>query len=111
MGQATYEDFLKVDVRVGRVVRVEGFPKAKVPAYRLWIDFGPLGVKKSSARITRLYRRDELVDRLVLSVVNFVPKQVADFQSEVLVLGVVQEDDRVVLIGPDRDVPLGLRVL
>jgi tRNA-binding protein len=111
MGTIAYDDFLDVDIRAGRVVRVEDFPKARKAAYKLWIDFGPLGVKQSSARITGLYGKDELLDRLVLAVVNFAPKQVADFISEVLVLGVVLDGERVVLVGPDRDVLPGLRVL
>jgi tRNA-binding protein len=111
MGQIAYGDFLDVDIRAGRVIRVEDFPKARKPAYKLWIDFGPLGVKRSSARITNLYGKDELLDRFILAVVNFAPKQVADFISEVLVLGVVLDEDRVVLVGPDREVAPGLRVL
>jgi tRNA-binding protein len=111
MGHITYRDFLDVDIRAGRVIRVDDFPKARKASYRLWIDFGPLGVKRSSAQITKLYGKDELLDRFVLAVVNFAPKQVADFFSEVLVLGVVLDEDRVVLIGPDRDIAPGLRVL
>jgi len=97
-------------MRVGRVIRVEAFPKARKPAYKLWIDFGNLGIKQSSAQITTLYRREELVGRLVIAVTNFPPRQVADFISEVLVLGVVLGND-VVLIQPDREVPLGERIL
>ena len=111
MKQITYEDFEKVDIRVGRVIKVEDFPRARNPAYRLWIDFGGLGVKKSSAQITKLYRRDDLEGRLVLAVVNFPPRQVADFMSEVLVLGVVLDNGGVVLVQPDRDVLPGKRVL
>jgi tRNA-binding protein len=111
MGATGYGDFLKVEIRVGRVVRVEDFPKARKAAYKLWIDFGALGVKKSSARITNLYGKDELVDRFVVAVVNFPPKRVADFVSEVLVLGAVLDEEKVVLIGPDREVAPGLRVL
>jgi tRNA-binding protein len=111
MGRITHVDFLNVDIRAGRVVKVEGFPKARKAAFKLWIDFGPLGIKQSSARITNLYGKDELLDRFVLAVVNFAPKQVADFISEVLVLGVVLDEDRVVLVGPDREVAPGLRVL
>jgi tRNA-binding protein len=107
----SYDDFLGVDIRTGTIVRVEDFPRARRPAYRLWIDFGRLGVKKSSAQITGLYGREELVGRQILAVVNFPPKQVADFISEVLVLGVVRDDGKVVLIGPDREVPPGLRML
>jgi len=111
MPQITYDDFEKVAIRVGKITRVEDFPKARNPAYKLWIDFGDLGVKKSSAQITRLYPKDNLVGRLIIAVVNFPPRQVADFISEVLVLGVVLDNDEVVLIQPDRDVPPGKRIL
>ncbi len=111
MSQITYDDFEKVAIHVGRIIRVEDFPKTRNPAYKLWIDFGNLGVKKSSAQITRLYNRDELVGRLVLAVTNFPPRQIADFMSEVLILGVVLDDGAVVLVQPDRDVPPGTRVL
>jgi len=109
--QITYDYFEKVEMRVGRIVRVEDLLKARKPAYQLWIDFGELGVKKSSAQITRLYRSDELVGRTIIAVTNFPPRQIADFMSEVLVLGVVLDDDKVVLVQPDSDVPLGKRVL
>lgn len=111
MAQITYDYFEKVDMRVGKVIRVEDFPKALKPAYRLWLDFGPLGIKKSSAQITVLYNKDDLVGKLIVAVVNFPPRQIADFISEVLVLGVVLDNDKVVLIQPDRDVPLGKRIL
>ena len=111
MAQVTYDYFEKVDIRVGKIVKVEDFPKARKPAYKLWIDFGTLGIKKSSAQITKLYSKDKLVGRLVIAVTNFTPRQIADFMSEVLVLGVVLENDEVVLVQPDRDVPLGRRVL
>ena len=111
MTQIAYDYFEKVDIRAGRITRVEDFPKARKPAYKLWIDFGVLGVKKSSAQITRLYRKDDLTGRLVIAVTNFPPRQIADFTSEVLVLGVVLDNDEVVLIQPDSDVPLGKRVL
>lgn len=105
------EDFLRLDIRVGLVLRAETFPAARKPAYRLWIDFGPeLGVKKSSAQITALYRPEDLSGRLVLAVVNFPPRQVADFMSEVLVLGVDDAEGRVVLVEPERDAPLGSRL-
>ena len=107
----TYDDFTKVDIRVGRVVRVEDFPKARKPAYKLWIDFGELGVKKSSAQITKRYNRDDLPGRLTIAVTNFPPRQVADFMSEVLVLGVVLDDDDVMLVQPADDVPPGKRIL
>ena len=111
MAQITYDDFAKVVIRVGKIVRLEDFPKAIKPAYKLWIDFGSLGVKTSSAQITKLYHKEELVGRLVLAVTNFPPRQIADFVSEVLVLGVVLENDEVVLVQPDRDVAPGNRIL
>ena len=111
MTQITYDDFEKVDIRVGKIIKVEDFPKARKPAYKLWIDFGNLGVKKSSAQITKLYHQDDLMGRLIIAVTNFTPRQIADFLSEVLVLGVVLDNDEVVLLQPDSDVPLGKRVL
>lgn len=110
MDQISYEDFLKVEIRVGKIIQVEDFPKARKPAYKLWIDFGELGLKKSSAQITKLYTQEELIEQQVLAVVNFPPRQVADFISEVLVLGVVLEEGEVALIQPDRAVELGKRV-
>jgi len=111
MTQITYDDFEKVDIRVGKIIQVEDFPQARKPAYKLWIDFGNLGVKKSSAQISALYRRENLLGRLIVAVVNFPPRQIADFMSEVLVLGVVLGGGEVVLIRPDSDVPLGQRIL
>ncbi|SMO53071.1 tRNA-binding protein [Melghirimyces algeriensis] len=111
MPEITYDDFGKIDIRAGKVVKAEPFPKARKPAYKLWIDFGPLGVKKSSAQITKLYQPDELKGKRVLGVVNFPPRQIADFMSEVLILGVVSDRDEVALIQADREVPLGGRVL
>lgn len=105
-----FEDFARVDIRVGRVLRAEPFTKARRPAYRLWIDFGALGVKKSSAQITRHYQPEALIGRQVVAVVNFPPKQIADFMSEVLVLGLPDEEGEVVLLAPEREVPLGGRV-
>ena len=110
MNQITWDDFAKVDIRVGRIVQADDFPQARKPAYKLRIDFGELGVKSSSAQITTHYKREELVGRLVLAVTNFPPRQIANFFSEVLTLGVVQSEGDIVLIGPDRDVPLGLRI-
>jgi tRNA-binding protein len=106
-----YADFEKVEIRVGRIMRAEPFPRARKPAYRLWIDFGPLGIKRSSAQITGLYTLEELAGRQVLAVTNFPPRQVADFISEVLVLGVVFENGDVALVKPDREAPLGARLL
>jgi tRNA-binding protein len=108
----TVETFLDVDIRVGRVIRAEEFPRARNPAYKLWVDFGELGIRKSSAQITDLYTVDELKNRLVLAVVNLPPRQVADFVSEILVLGAPTDGDRgVTLVGPDREVPPGIRLL
>lgn len=106
----SYDDFERVDIRVGRVVRAEPFPEARKPAYRLWIDLGELGVKRSSAQITERYEVDELIGRQVLAVTNFEPKQIANFLSEVLVLGAPSEAGEVVLLSPDEPVPDGARV-
>jgi len=111
MKQVDYKQFEEIEIRVGRVVRAEDFPKARRPAYKLWIDFGDLGVKKTSAQITHLYGVEDLVGRQVVAVCNFPPRQIADFQSEVLVLGAVHDTGEVVLLRPDRDVPHGCRVL
>ncbi len=102
----TFDDFLKLDIRAGTIIKVEDFPKAKRPAYKLEIDFGELGIKKSSAQITDLYQKSELVGKQILAVVNFPKKQVADFMSEVLVLGVYSKDG-VVLIEPNKHVNNG----
>jgi tRNA-binding protein len=103
-----FPDFEKVDVRVGRIVRVEDFPEARKPAFKLTIDFGPdLGTLTSSAQLTQRYQRAELEGRLVLAVVNFPPRQIGPFMSQVLTLGVPDENGDVVLVTPDRDVPLG----
>ena len=107
MPEATFEDFRKIDMRVGRVLAVEEFPEARVPAWKLTIDFGPeIGEKRSSAQITH-YAREELIGRLVVGVVNFPPKRVAGFPSEVLVLGALDDDKGVVLLAPDSDVQPG----
>ncbi len=106
----SYSDFDKVEIHVGRIERVADFPTARKPAYRLWIDFGELGVKRSSAQITGLYRPEELQGRLVIAVTNFPPKRIADFVSEVLVLGVPDAAGRVVLLAPEREVRPGVRV-
>ncbi|MBC6433264.1 tRNA-binding protein [Nostoc sp. HG1] len=111
MRQVTYDDFEKVEIHIGKIIKVEEFPRAKKPAYKLWIDFGDLGIKKSSAQITKLYEQEELINRLILAVTNFPPRQVADFISEVLVLGVVLDGGEVVLIQPDRDVAVGKKIL
>jgi tRNA-binding protein len=102
---------MKVDIRVGRIVEVLDFPEARKPAYKLRIDFGPpIGIKKSSAQATRHYAKDDLRDRLVVAVVNFPPKQIGPFLSEVLTLGVPDGEGDVVLLTPERDVPLGGRM-
>ena len=106
----SYDDFERVEMRVGRIVRAEPFPEARRPAYRLWIDFGELGVKRSSAQVTAHYSTEELVGRQVVAVTNFPPKQIATFMSEVLVLGVPSEQGEVVLLSPDLEVPEGGRV-
>ncbi|WP_138497644.1 tRNA-binding protein [Nostoc sp. PA-18-2419] len=110
MTQVSFEDFEKVEIHVGKIIKVEEFPKAKKPAYKLWIDFGDLGIKKSSAQITKLYQPTELINKLILAVTNFPPRKIADFISEVLVLGVVLDDGQVVLIQPDRDVSVGKKI-
>lgn len=110
MNEATYSDFLKLEIRVGKIIKAESFPEARQPAYKLWIDFGELGIKKSSAGLTKLYQPEDLIHQQILAVTNFPPKQVANFISEVLVLGVVMDEGKVALIKPDQDVPLGLRI-
>jgi tRNA-binding protein len=106
-----YEDFDRVEIRVGRITRAEPFPEARKPAYRLWVDFGPeIGEKRSSAQITKHYTLQELVGRLVMAVTNFPPRQIGPVMSEVLVLGVPDETGAVVLLAPDKDVPLGGRM-
>ena len=104
----TYDDFEKVDIRVGRITRAEPFPEARKPAIKLWVDFGPdLGEKRSSAQLTAHYSPEGLIGRQVLAVVNFPPRQIGPVMSEVLVLGVPDEQGQVVLIGPGHEVPLG----
>jgi tRNA-binding protein len=104
----SYDDFVKVDIRMGRITRAEPFPEARKPAIRLWVDFGSeIGEKRSSAQITRHYEPETLIGRQVLAVVNFPPRQIGKVMSEVLVLGVPDADGEVVLIGPGHDVPLG----
>jgi tRNA-binding protein len=107
----SYEDFTKVDIRVGTIVKVEEFPEARKPAFKLLIDFGTeIGQKRSSAQITNLYKKDELIGKQVLAVVNFPPKQIGTFMSEVLTLGLSSQKNEIVLVGPDTDVPNGQRL-
>ena len=111
MPEITWEDFEKVDVRVGRVIEAAPFPEARKPSIKLVVDFGPeVGEKRTSAQLTAHYDAEGLVGRLVVAVVNFPPKRIAGFKSEVLVLGVPDEDGEVVLLAPDREVPLGGRM-
>ena len=108
--EIVYDDFAKVDMRVGRIVEVEDFPEARKPAWKLTVDFGSeIGLKRSSAQITN-YSREELEGRLVVGVVNFPPRQIGPVRSEVLVLGASDEEGRVILLAPDTDVPLGARI-
>ena len=106
----SWQDFEKVDMRVGIVTDAQEFPEARRPAYRLWIDFGPLGVKRSSAQITAHYRPSELIGRRVVAVVNFAPKQIGPFISEVLVLGAYNEAGEVILLNPDQPVAPGSKI-
>ena len=111
MSEISFDDFMAVDVRVGEVVRAEPFPEARKPAYKLWVNFGDeIGEKKSSAQITVHYSLSELVGKRVMAVVNFPPRQIGPVKSEVLVLGIPDENGAVVLITPDKDVPLGVRL-
>lgn len=103
-----YEDFEKVDIRVGTIINVEEFPSARKPALKLFIDFGPqIGIKRTSAQITNLYSKENLTGRQILAVINFPPKQVGPFMSEVLVLGLSNDENAIVLVGPDQVVPNG----
>ena len=108
MAELSFDDFLKVDIRVGRVLRAEPFPEARKPAIKLWIDFGgDIGEKKTSAQITDHYTPEALIGRQVMAVVNFPPRQIGPFMSEVLVLGTSDENGAIVLVAPDKDVPNG----
>ncbi|MBL3571894.1 tRNA-binding protein [Rhodovulum sp. BSW8] len=111
MTEISFDDFLKVDIRVGQITRAEPYPEARKPAIKLWVDFGPeIGEKKSSAQITAHYTPEDLPGRRVLGVVNFPPRQIGKVRSEVLVLGLPDENGEVVLIVPDKDVPIGGRM-
>jgi tRNA-binding protein len=106
----SWQDFEKVEIRIGTIISAQDFPEAKKKAYKLWIDFGSFGVKKSSAQVTDFYRKEDLVGKQVVCVFNFFPKQVANFVSEVLVLGAVQQDGKVILLQTERKAENGLRI-
>lgn len=110
METITWNDFEKIDIRVGTILSANNFPNAKQPAYQLTIDFGELGIKKSSAQITALYKTDQLIGQQVIAVVNFPPKQIANFFSECLVLGIYDENKNVVLLQPQQPVSNGLKI-
>ncbi len=111
MAEISFEDFLKVDIRVGKVVDAQPYPEARKPAIKLWVDFGAeLGVRKSSAQITKHYTPESVIGQQVMAVVNFPPRQIGKFMSEILVLGMPDADGEVVLIGPKMEVPEGGRL-
>jgi tRNA-binding protein len=107
---ATIQDFEKLEIRVGKIIDVKDFPETKKPAYKLRIDFGKFGIKNSSAQITALYSKEELLGKQIVAVINFPPKQIIDFISEVLVLGIIAKDNKVVLLNPEREVELGDKI-
>ncbi len=111
IAQISFDDFLKVDIRVGKIIAVEDYPEARKPSYKLKIDFREeIGIKQSSAQITALYTKQQLIGKQVIAVVNFPPKQIGKFISEVLTLGVPDEKGNVVLLTPERDVEIGARM-
>lgn len=111
MAEISFDDFMKVDVRVGEVIRAEAYPEARKPAIKIWIDFGAeIGEKKTSAQVTAHYTPESLVGKQVMAVVNFPPRQIGKFMSEVLVLGLPDEAGEIRLVGPDGPVPLGGRM-
>lgn len=110
MASITWEDFEKVEIRVGTILSVEDFPKARKPAYQFTIDFGLYGVKRSSAQVTKLYHKEELLQKQVIAVTNFPPKQIANFWSECLILGVLGPTGDIILLQPERSVADGLRI-
>jgi tRNA-binding protein len=110
MGEISWRDFENVELCVGTIIKVEDFPEAKKPAYKLLIDFGALGIKKSSAQITKLYSKEHLLGKQILCVTNFPPKQIGNFISEVLTTGIITENGDVVLVHPERKVTNGLKL-
>lgn len=111
MSAISWDDFEKIDIRCGTVIDIKDFPKARKPSYQIWIDFGvELGIKKSSAQITQYYKKEDLINRQVIAVINFPPKQIAGFFSECLVLGVYDENNHVILLQPERAVNNGQRI-
>ncbi|MDE0813848.1 MAG: tRNA-binding protein [Alphaproteobacteria bacterium] len=109
--EISFNAFLKVDIRVGKIIRAESFPEARNPSFKLWVDFGPeLGTRKTSAQITKHYTLEDLPGHLIAAVINFPPRQIGKFMSEILVLGFPDKDGDVVLITPDQSIPLGGRL-
>ncbi|TYP96073.1 tRNA-binding protein [Tenacibaculum adriaticum] len=108
--EITFEDFLKVDIRIGTIIEINDFPKARKPAYQLIIDFGDLGIKKSSAQITDIYTKEDLLNKQVTSIINFKPRQIANFMSECLVLGIYNEEGNVVLLQSSKKTKNGAQV-
>ena len=106
----TWNDFEKLNIRTGTIVEIEDFPQARNPSYRLQIDFGPWGIKQSAAQITKHYRKEQLLGKQIIAVVNFPPKQIANFISECLVLGVYAENNDVILLNPDKKTPNGSKI-
>ncbi len=110
IAETSFEDFLKIDIRIGKIIEVNEFPEARKPAYQLRIDFGDLGIKKSSAQITDIYKKNELMDKQVSAIVNFKPRQIANFMSECLVLGIYNKEGNVILLQPSKPTKNGEQV-